>query len=632
MLRWLRYRATTVAGVLVVAALLVGVVALTRVDPEAIAGRGLVDALPRIYWPTIAVPVVVLVWALRRSTQATVLLVLVVTTLAVLLHAAANIAEDVARFPVAFLHAGFADYIGQTGQTLPQLDARFSWPGFFSAAGALTELAGFDASTAWLRWAPIAMVLAYLPAVYVLFRALSEGWRAAWLAVVVFIFANWVGQDYFAPQSVNLLLYLSVMALVLTYFRRRDPGWITRLTAPVTSRIPKISGWLGRSRDRADLPLSAPARIWLLAVLLLVFTAMAASHQLTPILLSATLCGLAFVGRLRPWLLGVAAGLIALAWISFGAEAFWVGHIDEIFGGVGEVGNVIDQGVQNRVVGSPEHLDIARVRILFTLAIWGLASLGFLRRWRSAGSIDLATAVLFATPMMMIAAQSYGGEGLLRVFLFSLAGAGLLVARLFIPVRVLGRWSAAALAAVLLALTPGFMLAKYGNESFERVTALELEAIDVAYDVAPQGSMIAGITTYMPWRYRDVADHTYAGLLDVGLDDEAKLRELIETIPTEIVLVVTRGGIAFAHENANTTPEQIDAVLARLESQAGFKEVYANPDGAVYVRPAPGSTPAQAAAATAPVAGPVAAGLTATGATAAGSTAARSTAGEASGG
>ncbi|GAA4954515.1 hypothetical protein GCM10023238_21380 [Streptomyces heliomycini] len=48
-----------------------------------------------------------------------------------------------------------------------------------------------------------------------------------WTAVWIFQLANWVGQDYFAPQGLAYLLHLTVIAMVLRHFVR--PGSAGRL-------------------------------------------------------------------------------------------------------------------------------------------------------------------------------------------------------------------------------------------------------------------------------------------------------------------------------------------------------------------------------------------------------------------
>ena len=49
-------------------------------------------------------------------------------------------------------------------------------------------------------------------------RAMPRSSAAAWL----FAAADWVGQDYFSPQSLNYVLYLTFLAILVNWFT--DPG------------------------------------------------------------------------------------------------------------------------------------------------------------------------------------------------------------------------------------------------------------------------------------------------------------------------------------------------------------------------------------------------------------------------
>ena len=52
---------------------------------------------------------------------------------------------------------------------------------------------------------------------------MRASWRAKWFAAFVFSVGNWVGQDYFSPQSVGYLFYLLIIALLLTWFGGSRP-------------------------------------------------------------------------------------------------------------------------------------------------------------------------------------------------------------------------------------------------------------------------------------------------------------------------------------------------------------------------------------------------------------------------
>jgi hypothetical protein len=82
-------------------------------------------------------------------------------------------------------------------------------------------------------WVPALSNLIYLVPLWLIFRALTTDRRLVWLGLFVFVFGNWVGQDYMSPQGFNILLYLTVLAILLTWFRRGDPAPLSRLAERV---------------------------------------------------------------------------------------------------------------------------------------------------------------------------------------------------------------------------------------------------------------------------------------------------------------------------------------------------------------------------------------------------------------
>ena len=133
------------------------------------------------------------------------------------------IAEPAPRFPTAYWIAGFVDYVSRTGHTAPGLSAYFSWPGFFELVALAEHAAGSQNLMPVLRIWPLAIDLLCLVPLGMIFMRLRANWRARWFAAFIFSVGNWVGQDYFSPQSFDYLLYLLFIALLLTWFGRTSP-------------------------------------------------------------------------------------------------------------------------------------------------------------------------------------------------------------------------------------------------------------------------------------------------------------------------------------------------------------------------------------------------------------------------
>lgn len=489
-----------------------------------------------------------------------------------MLHGVAGAAESTARFPTAWLHAGFTNQIMVTGQTMTDLDARFSWPGFFSGAAVFASAVGAEPA-ALLRWAPLVFALAYLPPLALLFRSFTGSWRVRWIGLWVFVSANWIGQDYFAPQSFALLMHLVVMSVVCAVFLRR------RRADLVVGRF--------RLRDSTlrGLPVHLPPqhRAVLICVVTLILGTVAMSHQLTPFMLVAVLTVLAVVGALRPALLPVIAVVLAFAWISYGATAYWSGHLAEMFGKAGQVSDVVGAGVEARMTGSDVHRTVLATRMVFTAFVGLLAAGGAVVAWRRrAGGLYLV--LMAITPFSMLVIQAYGGEGILRMVLFALAPLALLAARGIHDFARGRRWRMVAVLVVAVLTLPVFMVAKYGNESFERVTRGEIETVDALYAAAPPGSTLVSICPNVPWRFRGLGGYTYkpGNTNEFAFERLDVIIAMMSGNPKGAYLIITRGQLVYAEQTYGRPPGWGDIVQAKLRKSGRFAVVFANDDGAVY--------------------------------------------------
>ncbi|MEI6623478.1 MAG: hypothetical protein WCP28_16400 [Actinomycetes bacterium] len=598
-------RAPLVAFVLLAVSLIVGVISLSRSDENAIGAYGLISALPPVYFGCVAVVIACLFWSLHWSKQHTPVLVVGIIALVVLVHGAATLVESQARFFVAWLHAGFIESILATGHVTTSFDARFSWPGFFSGGAVLTEITGVSDPTVWLKWAPVAVVLCYVPPLLAIGRATLPGWRAPWVGAIVFVLADWVGQDYFAPQSIAYIMYLTILAILLTYFRKRDPARLSALVQGIATRLPRLLNWPksmiesgNRELEPPQTPATRSARIGLLIVICAITVAMVSSHQLTPLILILVLVALTILGRLRPWPIFLFIGVAFVGWLSYAAEGFWSGHLDSIFGGFGQVGSSVNSGVADRVQGSPEHLHVLSDRIYFTLFVWGVAGLGLLWTWWRTRRISVPLLVVTIGPMCTIVLQSYGGEGILRVFLFSLPGACMLIAGLVSSTTARPRATILIAAAVAVMLTfPGFLIAKWGNEDFERVSTGDVELYAHLFQVAPVGSTIVNIGLGGPGGFRDINNWLYKDLtITWPLPPVSTLTADIGTNPLGTYIVIDRPQIASGIANSGF-PATWGATLATdLVASGGYQIIYRNSAGVILQQvavPAPPVTPKQ---------------------------------------
>jgi hypothetical protein len=295
-------------------------------------------------------------------------------------------------------------------------------------------------------------------------------------------------------------LYLLIITVVLYAFPAdptRGHPWLVRLVRPAADSRPGLHG-----RD---------ATLVLLGCYLLV-VAVVVSHQLTPgFLVSATLL-LVAANSTRLRALPVFIGVVFLAWLSFGASAYWYGHFRNLTGSVGQVGALVQQNVGART-GS--HVLTRQIvvgsRIGLALVAWGLSSVSVVVQWIRR-STPVTLVCLLAAPFPMLILQPYGGEMALRVCYFSLPAACILIAQLLVPAgRVtMARWIACGVA--ILLLLPVFITARFGNESFEAFSNDDVVLARTTYQLVPDGSTIFVATAQAVERFERIDEVRFRSL------------------------------------------------------------------------------------------------------------------------
>ncbi|MFJ5645347.1 lipopolysaccharide biosynthesis protein [Streptomyces sp. NPDC093223] len=509
-------RTGVLLGCLLVAALLLYWVPAARLDDadlDRMGGLGLVSVLPLPTLAGAALLVGVFAALLRPRREHRALLLVTLLATVVSLHALPAVIETEPRFPTAWQHLGFIDYIDRTGSAVPDLDARWSWPGFFAAAAFVGRACGVTDFTGVIRWWPTFVQLAYLAPMFLLVRSMRASWRAKWAGVWIFVLCGWVGQDYFSPQGFTYLLYLMFVAILLVWFRAPHVIW-TRF----------------RPGEAEVEPVDRRRQAVLLLVLTGLYAATVPAHQLTPFVMLGVLAVLVLAGRSELRGLPLLFGVVAAVWLGFMAEPYWSGHFDDLFGGVGGIGSNVSTSVSGRIQGgSPAHKLVLYVRVLLAGGTLAFAVWGWWRR-RLHRYRERSLPILAFVPFLGFGMQSYGGEMALRVFMFALPGAALLAGLALFPrtgatAQECGkdRTVLAPVAALLagLLLMGGFLVARWGNEPFERVRPGEVAAMDYVYAhdkptvrlLWLSNDTVADVTPALPWGARDMERVDYVPTL-----------------------------------------------------------------------------------------------------------------------
>lgn len=563
----------------------VAIGSLATSSANDIGGHGLISAVsPVAMFATLALTISFFVMLSRPRVEPS-LLGFHLLGLACILTLAPFLIEHTTRFPTAYLHSGFADYIARHGDVLHSYDARFSWPGFFALVAMLSRLTGVE-PLAFSALANIFLVLVELVLIYGIAKSLVGGVRRPWLACYFYLVANWVGQDYFGPQGLNLLFYLSIIFLVLRFLRPAPAVDGARPNWPIW-RI-----WWKSLGDRETPPAELPpgGRFAVIGVVVLILGASVVSHQLTPIGLAGILYALVIVGRLKARALPVILTLMVSAWLSYEATDYWFGHLGLIFGGVGKVAASVSSNVGDRIVGAPSHLQIVRLRLLETIGVAGLAGVAIFRSIRHQGGITLA--VLLGVPVMLVGVQDYGGEAALRVYLYALPGIAMLLSVLFLPTEIASRLKLrASLAAVVgIGLLVLFPFSRYGNESFESFPAGDVEMARYLLVDTPTGTPLVFVSSNTPASFANLEEHPVTTVTASSTDTAVPSLADIEKTMTEAetqgrpqpLLYLSKSQFAYLKAFANIPADTNQAIVDELQSSGRFVQVRSNETSSVW--------------------------------------------------
>jgi hypothetical protein len=498
-------------ALLMLSAVLLWTLSLKTIDPQRIGDTGLVSVLPTGAFVALALTCVSFAFVLRRERVSTPLVLLHLALLIFMLYGATALIAKAPTFNVVWRHAGVTSYISETGHIDPRIDAYFNWPGFFFWAGLVTHVAGEQSVLQWSRWSAVAFELAYVAPLVVITRAFTPDRRLAWTAVWIFYLTNWVGQDYFSPQAMAYLWYLALTAVALTYLSRRGAARFASWGARGTRLLVALRVRAAGSLSEAPVPdVSAVQQAALVLVCVVLVGATVASHQLTPWMMLGGIGALVLFGRCRARGLPMIILVLLLLWLTYVAAVYMGGHLKLLLGQTLDLNSAVSANVGKRLGGSSGHQLVVHLRLAATAGLWLLAVVGCVRGLR-AGRVSPGHGLLALSSPIFVILQPYGGEMLLRVYLFSLPFTACYAAQALAPPA--GRWrewrGAVAVAVASAILLGGFVYTRYGNDATTMFSPREAQAAQRLYQIAPRKSLLVAASTNVAWRQQNYDDYNF---------------------------------------------------------------------------------------------------------------------------
>jgi hypothetical protein len=271
------------------------------------------------------------------------------------------------------------------------------------------------------------------------------------------------------------------------------------------------------------------------------------------------------------------------------------GHGRELVSDAFTVGSTVSASVGDRVSGSDDHLTIVFLRIALTSVLWLLAAYGIVRMLRNGRSAP-SHALLAFVPLILAMLQPYGGEVLIRAYLFALPFVAILVAWALFP--ALGRaWTWRRSVGLLLAscvLMTLFLFTRYGNERAFLYTPDEREAVAYIYDNADAGDVVAAASTDVPWQDRRYDDFDYqlvSRLVPPPLEPESP-RDLADRVARALddrtegasnaYLLLTRSQLNYEHMMGSLPWGTVRDLEEGAVQSTGLQLVYENADAMVF--------------------------------------------------
>ncbi|MFF8094482.1 glycosyltransferase [Streptomyces sp. NPDC016675] len=595
---WPARAAAAWPAVPLITALALWTYAIRHTDVSALDDFGLLSALHLTFWAGLGVLTAGFWSTVRDPRRRDGWSLAYVLGLLVMERATQAVLYPAPLYAWAWKHDAVIDHLLTSGglQTADQLGDMAvydQWPGFFAAQAALVRLLGVDNAAMYMAWWPLVSSVMLLLPLLLIYRTFTADRRLIWTAVWLFCVGNWVGQDYFSPQSVAFALHLGVIAVVLRRF----------------------GGRRGRSGQA----------VWTVLLSVLV-TAVVVSHQLTPGMLVVTLVALAFTRRHRHWVPVITTVVLFLAWCLTAALPFLSAAMPDMIRSIGDVGANVETGYGATPTGTGAVATSWAARLL-SGSVLLLALAGVLRQ-RVLRRRALPLLLVAAAPLPMFVASSYGSEMIFRVLLFMLPGAAFFAAAALLPkVRTLAgdaaareaggharvaparrrrlplpslpplRYAAWAPLLALLAGTFAFVPSYSGKDRINYFPPAEVALVRQLFDRAPDDSLVVAANRNYPLAYEQYWRVDHYWFLD---DDRRHVDEIVRDpatvlardmaaveAPARAYFLLTQGQVANSEMNGQLDETQLRRVRESVATSSRFELLAENGAGALYaLRPA----------------------------------------------
>ena len=558
--------AATAGLVLAVAAVVLAMLGGSRAETAQVNGYGLLPALPFIYWIGVATGVLASFVLLRAAcrTGSSRYGAAVPTMWLFLLHTAPQLAHAHPRFPSAWTHIGLARTLQGGATPDVGIDPLLAWPALYSmAAASIAQLDGgllellLRLWPTWITGTVAALVAALARRSFPTVPLIGS------LSALVYVLLAWTGRDHFSPQSVGFLLFVAVLVLLETGRLQTAAAWSGAI--PIFHRFSASGG---------DRPVSKATPTFV-ALLILCFGAVV-SDPLAPLFICGALVLLGLHGRSSAWRLVSLVGAAFVIWFLVAGQPWWSDLSPNVFGPLG--GLISDPG-QAPANPSAGYRLVSAGRTALGLATFGLVVLvGWLMATERLRHLRPAVPLipLAFVPFLAVPVVGLGREAVLRMIAYALPSASILIGRMLATFS--GRSLPTVGVVLTVALSPVFLLARFGGERYEFTTEADRTAIEAAYAGADGDTLFVADNGFIPWRDEAAGDNSFTTLSVEASETWIEQVEARAAVvgAERIIVVLTDGQLGWrihGHgESVDSYDEFAQWLLSRPDAELLFGE------------------------------------------------------------
>lgn len=413
---------------------------------------GLIQSISPLFFVSLGLLLTSFILALNIKSRE--LLSTIILLLIMFLFLTPAIIEDTPRFRSSYKVYGFTDYIVQHGYINPSDIWYHNWPGAFISMSILLNMTDSSNNLLfWLYFPFIIQILYFFPIYTILNTLFQNDEKKKWIGIWVFYILNYTNQDYVSPQAMAYLFFLIILSFVAKMIV---------------------------NRDLVDTTYNVPYKfIGIILFSSLVITHMITSMLIILIFILTTIFMSNSIYKKICYQFTFLYAIILTVWIIYGAYRYLDWHLVEFFSKAFDIDLLFSQNIENRVAGSSAHLVISRLMIYSAIISGIMAIIGIVLSYYKKDkiySVNKMMIIVAGATLLLAPISSYGGEMIMRLFLFSLP-----LMAFFIP-QVCNKKFSIMLILFLVIMTPVHILTHYGNERYDYLSVGELIFYNFFYD------------------------------------------------------------------------------------------------------------------------------------------------------